>query len=481
MNKIYLTQVDQLVYEIPPFGNMRVPGRIYANEQLMSQIHKDNALQQIVNVAALPGIVKHSLGMPDIHWGYGFAIGGVAAMDIENGVISPGGVGYDINCGVRLIRTSLTKAEVKPHLEKVVKGIFRDVPTGVGSHDAIPKLDIKEMRKVTTTGSRWAVENGYGEERDLEFSEERGCMAAADPDNVSAKAFQRGDNQLGTLGSGNHFVEISVVEKIFNPEVAEKLGFFKDQITIMIHSGSRGFGHQICDDYVSQMLQRKEELDFDLPDKQLVSAYISSATGKKYFSAMACAANFAWANRQIIMDLVKKSLLRNLSISESELGFKLIYDVCHNIAKLEEHTVNGQKRMLCVHRKGATRAFAPGSKSIPREYQEIGQPVIIPGDMGRYSYLGVGTEKAMQETFGTTCHGAGRMMSRHEALRTAKYSDVLKDLQQMGIVAVAASKSTLVEEMSQSYKNVEDVVTTMHDAGIVNKVIRYRPIGVIKG
>jgi tRNA-splicing ligase RtcB len=476
-----LKQLEANLWELPKTGEMRVPGRIYANENILGQIFHDNALQQVVNVASLPGIQKYSLAMPDIHWGYGFPIGGVAAMDAEEGVISPGGVGYDINCGIRLIATNIEYNQIKSLIPTLTEAVFKTIPTGIGSKNAINDLSQKELRHVMQKGSKWAVENGFGKESDLVATEEFGCLQPADPQFVSDRAQKRAFNQLGTLGSGNHFIELGTVREVFDPTAALKLGLSKNQFIIIIHTGSRGLGHQICDDYVHRMLQERQKLNFPLPDAQLISAYISSKLGKEYFNAMACAANFAWANRQIIMSLVEKTICKTMKISPQSLGFNLIYDVCHNIAKFEDHEVDGKMKHVCVHRKGATRAFGPGHPTLADRFAETGQPVIIPGDMGTKSYLCVGTTKAMQETFGSSCHGAGRILSRSKALKIARADEIIKDLKEKNITLRADSKKTIVEEMSAAYKNVSEVVQTIHDAGIVKKVVQTAPLGVVKG
>jgi len=476
-----LNRIDENRWEIPCSGDMRVPGRIFANSRLAALLAKDRSINQVKNVATLPGIVGYSIAMPDIHEGYGFPIGGVAAMDYNSGIISPGGVGYDINCGVRLIRTNLVYREIKDRLKVIIDRLYNSIPTGVGSRGAIRKLSSKELDQIMIRGARWAIENGYGDETSLIYMEEQGMMPGANPDAVSTKARSRGLDQMGTLGSGNHFIELGIVEDIYDSSVADFLGLEKNQIIVLIHSGSRGFGHQICDDYVVEMKRKRQELDFALPDIQLISAYINSPIGKKYYSAMVAAANYAWSNRQVMMSLVEKELRRVLDASSRELGYKLIYDVSHNIAKLEEHNFEGRRRLLCVHRKGATRAFGPGHHLIPDRYREIGQPVIIPGDMGRYSYLCLGTEAGMNETFGSSCHGAGRIMSRKEALRSSTANRVLQDMQKRNILVHSATRSTLVEEMSNVYKDVSAVVETMTDCGLLKKIIKTKPIGVIKG
>ncbi len=473
-------KINDYLYEIPKSGKMRVPAQIYASESMLKDIFSDNAPEQAANVAWLPGIINASIAMPDIHWGYGFPIGGVAAFDVETGVVSPGGVGYDINCGVRLLKTDLTEGEVKPKIKPLVDQLFRDVPSGVGSTGPI-KLSAKEEKDVLKQGARWAVNNGYGSEADLDKIEENGEMAGASPELISDRALQRGRAQLGTLGSGNHFVEINVVEEIFDAKAAQVLGLEKGQVTAIIHTGSRGFGHQVCDEALKVMLKASEKYDIELPDRQLCCAPIQSAEGKNYFAQMACAMNFAFANRQMITHWARGAFAKALGASDRDIKMQVVYEVAHNIAKMEEHTINGEKRKVCVHRKGATRAFGPFHPDIPQEYQEIGQPVLIPGDMGRYSYVLVGTEKAMQETFGSTCHGAGRMMSRKKAKAAGKGRDLRAELASQGITIRASSYATIAEEMPEAYKDVSNVVDAVHGAGISKKVVKLRPVGVIKG
>lgn len=479
---IELNQVRENLWEIPASGKMRVPGRIYISKKMIEQnLQNDDALKQVVNVAHLPGIQKYSLAMPDIHWGYGFPIGGVAATDAEEGVISPGGVGYDINCGVRLAVTSLEYEKVKNRIESLVSCLFRNIPTGVGASGAIKKLSVKEIKSVLTKGSAWAVENNLGDSSDIEFTEESGTLKNADADVVSPRAIERGIDQVGTLGSGNHFLEVDVVDEVYDEKAASVMGIFKGQIVVLIHTGSRGLGYQVCDDYLKILVKASSKYNFDLPDRQLACAPLNSSEGKNYFAAMQSAANFAWNNRQVIMHLAKKSFKDTFKMSESELGFKLVYDVCHNIAKYETHLIDGKERRVCVHRKGATRAFPPGSKMIPERYKEIGQPVLIPGDMGRYSYVAVGTEKAMEETFGSSCHGAGRNLSRTKAMKNAKGRNLIEELNEKGIVIQAKGYRTIAEEMPGAYKDVAQVVEVMHSEGITKKVAKLRPVGVIKG
>lgn len=479
---IKINQTDDFVWEVPQHGEMRVPGRIYASRKMMeSIIAEEESIKQVINVATLPGIQKYSLAMPDIHWGYGFPIGGVAATNLDEGVISPGGVGYDINCGVRLARTNLTHEEVADKMQKIVGALFANVPTGVGSSGAVKKLNTAEMRQVLKKGANWAVENGYGSSTDLDHTEEKGCLKNADPDVVSNRAVERGQDQVGTLGSGNHFLEVQIVNEIFDEQAANAFGLFLNQMVLMIHCGSRGLGHQVCDDYLRVLSGAASKYNIHLPDRQLACAPIKSDEGSNYLSAMSAAANFAWANRQVIMSLAQKSLLRSLNISERELGFGLVYDVCHNIAKMEDHKTNGGTEKVCVHRKGATRAFPANHPLTPDSYKHIGQPVLVPGDMGRYSFVAVGCQKAMDDTFGSTCHGAGRVKSRKKALKEGKGRDLVGELKKLGVVIQARGMRTIAEEMPAAYKDVSAVVEAMHKSGISKKVAKLRPIGVIKG
>lgn len=477
-----LIPINDFVWEIPVQGGMKVPGRIYASRKMIEKyLQNDESVKQVVNVAHLPGIQKYSLAMPDIHWGYGFPIGGVAATDVQEGVISPGGVGYDINCGIRLVRTNLTLEQVEPRLQKLVDNLFHHIPTGVGSSGAIRKLSPKEIKKILLKGAAWAVENGFGEENDLRLTEENGCLPGADPDAVSARAIERGLDQAGTLGSGNHFLEVQLVEEIYDEKIAAVFGLFKGQITITIHTGSRGLGYQVCDDYLKILVGAIHKYGLVLPDKQLACAPIQSKEGKDYLGAMAAAANFAWNNRQTIMALAKNTFMQTFNMSAQDLGFQLVYDVSHNIAKIEEHEIDGQKKKVCVHRKGATRAFPANSPQIPEKYRAVGQPVLVPGDMGRYSFVAVGTDQAMDDTFGSTCHGAGRVQSRHQALKSVRGSDVVAELRKKGIIIQAKGMRTIAEEMPHAYKDVAEVVDVMHQSGISRKVAKLRPLGVIKG
>jgi tRNA-splicing ligase RtcB len=480
MSDVKLRRLDEYRWEVPKEGPMIVPGIIYASEKLMKAMGQDESPKQVANVAQLPGIVKNSLAMPDMHWGYGFPIGGVAAFDMEGGVVSPGGVGYDINCGCRLMMTNLSREDVRPKLEKIVNALFRHVPSGVGSRGAL-KLPRSEEKKVLVEGARWAVSNGYGSQGDLDSMEDGGCLAGADPEAVSERALERGKDQVGTLGSGNHFLEVEVVEEIFDRDAAAALGIEEGRVAVMVHSGSRGLGHQVCDDYLAKLVKHVDRLGISLPDRQLACAYIRSPEGRQYLSAMACAANYAWANRQMLMHWTAEALERALDMSPRDLGMRLVYDVCHNIAKIEEHVVDGRKMTLCVHRKGATRAFPPGHPALPAKYRKTGQPVLIPGDMGTGSYVLVGTEKAMEETFGSTCHGAGRVLSRAAAIKASKGRAIGREMEDRGVLVMAAAKGTLAEEIPEAYKNIDEVVNVVHGAGLSRKVARLKAIGCIKG
>jgi len=478
-----LKKIDDYRWEIPKSfkPGMSVPGLIFTSESMLAHIWEEHVFQQVANVAFLPGIVGHSLAMPDIHWGYGFPIGGVAATRVKDGVVSPGGVGFDINCGVRLFRTNLTEEEVRPKIGQLIAELFDSVPSGLGSTGRI-KVSEKQLEEVMTKGSRWAVEKGYGEAADIMATEESGCIKGANPDKVSKKAKQRGIPQLGTLGSGNHFLEVELVDEIYDREAAKVMGINDTgQVLILIHTGSRGFGHEICSDYVRLLGEAVKKYGISLPDRQLACAPVESSEGKDYLAAMACAANYAWTNRQCIAHWTRESFAKVLGKSQRELGIEQVYDVAHNIAKIEDHTVDGGKYTLCVHRKGATRAFPAGHPQIPRIYQKIGQPVLIPGDMGRCSYVALGTELAMQETFGSTCHGAGRVQSRSAAKRALRGADVARALAAKGITVKADSMSSLAEEASEAYKDITDVIEVTEKAGISRKVARAIPIGVIKG
>ncbi len=460
---------------------MHVPGLIFSSEELLPNLVADKALEQVANVACLPGIVQHSLAMPDIHWGYGFPVGGVAATDADSGVISPGGIGFDINCGVRLIRTELDEPELRSRLDPLLDELFRAVPSGVGSRGRI-KLAPDALEPVVTGGGGWAVEQGYGWDADLEVTEERGRLAGADPATISTRAKQRGAVQLGTLGSGNHFLELQVVDQVLDPPAAEAMGINRlGQVVIFIHTGSRGCGHQICQDYLEEFGRAPVSRDIPLPDRQLACAPLASDEGRRYLAAMACGANFAWANRQCITHWTRKAFAAIFGRTAEALGMRLVYDVAHNIAKLEEHLVNGSPRRVCVHRKGATRAFPPGHPEVPATYREIGQPVLIPGDMGRYSFVARGTEGAMKESFGSTCHGAGRRLSRTAAKRLLRGVDLVERLARSGIHVRVQNPRLLAEEAPDAYKDVAGVVAVTEGAGISRNVARLRSVGVIKG
>jgi len=480
MSDIKFKKIHDYLWEIPKENKMNVPGRIYASKPMIDRILEDNSPLQVQNVSQMPGIVNYSMAMPDIHWGYGFPIGGVAAFDINSGVISPGGVGYDINCGVRLLRTGISRSDIQDKIPELVDNLFHYIPSGVGSKGDF-KVSEKDLKQVMVKGARWIVEQGYGDESDLEKIEEHGQMEGADPSTVSDKAIKRGLPQLGTLGSGNHFVEIQYVEEVYDDQLANRLGLFPGQITVSIHTGSRGFGYQICDDYIRTMLQASQKYGIELPDRQLCCAPINSPEGQQYFAAMVCAVNYAFANRQVISYWVKEAFMRALNLGPKQVQFDTVYEVAHNIAKIETHIVDGKPRQFCVHRKGATRAFGPGRIELPEIYRDIGQPVLIPGDMGRCSYVLIGTNTAMEQTFGSTCHGAGRLLSRNQAIKAAKGRAIHRELEDKGIIARAASRGTMAEEMPEAYKDVSEVVDAVVGAGISKKVAKLRPLGVIKG
>ncbi len=478
-----LNKLDDFRYEIPRDykKEMNTSGIIFADEKLIRLVRTDNALEQVANVATLPGIVGKSMAMPDIHWGYGFPIGGVAATDFDNGILSPGGVGFDINCGVRLVRTNMELAEIQPRARDLIDKMFENVPAGLGSKGKI-RLSPRELDEVFDTGSEWAVKNGYGWDSDIENTEENGCMKNADSSKVSDKVKKRGAPQLGSLGAGNHFLEIQKVDEIFEPEVATSFGIHKvGQIMVMIHTGSRGAGHQIATDYLRDMETAVKKYGINLPDRQLACAPTTSPESQDYFKAMACGANYAWVNRQMILHWVRQSFEQVLGQKAEDMDMKLVYDVCHNIAKLEEHEVDGKRRKVYVHRKGATRAFGPGRDEVPSAYRDHGQPVLIPGDMGTASYVLAGTDKAMEETFGSTCHGAGRVMSRKKAIRKFRPDQIKSEMARNGIYVRAASSGVLTEEAPGAYKRIDDVVNVTHGAGISKMVARMTPLGVMKG
>lgn len=480
MSEIKLEKLDDNRWLLPQTGAMRVPGIIYANEKIYQLLKGDESAKQVANVAHLPGIVNFSLAMPDVHWGYGFPIGGVAAFDMDGGVISPGGVGYDINCGCRLMATNLSLDDIKEKISDLTTALYHHIPSGVGSKGSV-KLSGRDQKKVLEEGAAWAVKTGFGLNEDLETTEDGGAIAGADPEQVSARALERGKEQLGTLGSGNHFLEIEVVQEIFDEAAARAFGLRKGQIAVLIHTGSRGLGYQICDDYLALMVKHAQETGIVLPDKQLACAYLNSGRGKNYLAAMACGANYAWANRQILMHRTREIFEKTLRMSPRELNMRLVYDVCHNIAKIETFNIGGKMKKLCVHRKGATRAFPAGHDAVPTRYRNVGQPVLIPGDMGTGSYVLVGQPKAMEETFGSACHGAGRVMSRTQAIKSSRGRSIARELSDQGVLVMAGSKGTLNEEMPEAYKNLNDVVQVVHDAGIASKVARLKSIACIKG
>jgi tRNA-splicing ligase RtcB len=472
-----IRKIHDFLWEVPREGKMRVPARIYIREDMLKDVQADNALQQAVNVACMPGIVNASFAMPDVHWGYGFPIGGVAAFDMDGGVISPGGVGYDINCGVRLMTCRLTRDEIKPHLKTLVNQLFKSIPSGVGAGGKI-KSSRPALEDISRRGAAWAVDQGYGSPASLDMIEEQGCIKGADPACVPARAWQRGADQVGTLGSGNHFLEIGCVEDIYDARAAAVMGLAPGQVTIMIHCGSRGFGHQICDDFLAVMDKAVHRYHIDLADRQLACAPLGSPEAHDYYAAMCCAVNYAFANRQVIAHQVQQVME---SLFGTDIKIRTVYEVAHNLAKFENHRVDGKSRRLCVHRKGATRAFPAGHPEVPSIYQSIGQPVLIPGDMGRYSYVLTGAAQAMSDTFGSACHGAGRRMSRHAAIQAARSRNIAQELRAKDIFVMAQSRRTLDEEISEAYKDVVDVVDTCAAAGLANKVARILPLGCIKG
>ncbi len=469
-----LNKISKNIYEIPKEGKMNVPARIFAGGIILSNIKKDKTLEQIKNVAMLPGILKYAIALPDAHQGYGFPIGGVAAFDMDKGIISPGGVGYDINCSVRLLKTNLTKKDVLKKQKEVVDFLYKKIPSGVGRGSNF-NITKNELNKVLEGGARYIVEKGFGVKEDYLHMEEEGCMKEADVSKVSDRAIKRGIGQLGTLGAGNHFLEVQYVDQIFDEKIAKELGIKKDQVTIMVHCGSRGLGHQVASDYIQLM---EKEYGFEnLPDRELINAPIKSKLGKDYYKAMSAAANFAFANKQLITFWVREEMKKIFP----EIKIDVVYDVCHNIAKFEEHTINGKKQTVCVHRKGATRAFGPGRKEIPIIYRKIGQPVLIPGSMGTSSYLLIGTKKAEEMTFGSTVHGAGRVESRSQALRELRGEDIKKELNKEGIEVKAGSWKSLAEEAPEAYKDIDEVVNVVDELGISKKIAKMKPLVVVKG
>jgi tRNA-splicing ligase RtcB len=478
-----IERIDQNRWRLPrgQRADMRVDGIVYANDDLINEVLSGGGLTQVANVATLPGIVSASLAMPDIHWGYGFPIGGVAATEVQaGGVISPGGVGYDINCGVRLLRSDLPIEEVRPRMKELADQIFRDIPAGVGVGGPF-EFAHGELRKILVQGARYLRSRGLASDEDLAATESGGCLEGADADAVSDQAYKRGADQCGTLGSGNHFAEIQWVEEVYDEQAAAVLGLEKGKMTVMVHSGSRGLGHQVCDDSLKELRSAPAKYGIQLPDRQLVCAPVESPEGRKYLGAMRAAANYAWANRQLLAAQLRSTLERFFGASAAKLGLRQVYDVAHNIAKIETHVVEGRERRLCVHRKGATRAFAPGHPDLPETYRAIGQPVLIPGDMGRASYVLVGAHGAMEQTFGSTCHGAGRVLSREAAIRKARGRRIDQELAAVGVAARARGRTGLAEEQPDAYKDVDAVVACVAAAGLSRKVARLRPMVVIKG
>jgi tRNA-splicing ligase RtcB len=474
-----IEHVDALRHRIAknPALGMRTDVLVFASRKLLSQIEKDQSLQQAVNVACLPGIVGPSLAMPDIHQGYGFPIGGVAATDYEYGVVSPGGVGFDINCGVRLASTSLAETDVRPRLKDLVNQVFRDVPCGTGGEGRV-RLNEKQLNEVLTRGTGWMIDNGYGDQRDAEFTEETGCLDSADVSKVSARAKERGRPQVGTIGSGNHFLEVQYVEQVFDAEAARAMGLEQGRVVVLIHSGSRGLGHQVCTDYVAQMGEAARRYGISVPDRQLACVPIKSPEGQSYLGAMAAAANYAWANRQGILHFLRSAIR---TIFGGSTRVDLVYDVCHNIAKRERHQVDGGERDVLVHRKGATRAFPAGHRDLPRSYRHIGQPVIIPGSMGTASWVLASADGSMRESFGSVCHGAGRLLSRAAAKKGRNAREEQQKLEEAGVIVRSESRDGILEEIPEAYKDVDEVIEVVHEAGLAKKVARLRPMGVIKG
>lgn len=481
---IPLERLDNYSWRIPQKykPGMRVPGIVLADEELLEKMKTDRTLEQCTNVAHLPGIYKYAITLPDGHEGYGFPIGGVAATDYEEGVISPGGVGYDINCGVRLLTTNLSEEDVQPKLTDLTNTIFNNVPCGLGSRRKDFRITTNELDRLAVEGVPWIVEKGMGWKEDVEHCEERGNMKSANSDKVSTTAKNRGTTQIGTLGSGNHFLEIQKVGKIYNPDVAKAVGINEEgQVTVMIHCGSRGYGHQICSDYLRVMERAVHKYKINLPDRELACAPGNTKEAEDYFQAMSCAVNYAFSNRQAITHWVRQSFERVFNQPAETFGLQLVYDVAHNIAKIEEHRVNGQRKKVWIHRKGATRAFPPGNPAVPVDYREFGQPVIIPGSMGSSSWLLVGAAKAMEVSFGSTAHGAGRMMSRTAARRRFWGGDVKRALEKRGMVVRAASAVVLAEEADPAYKNVDKVVEVSDKVGIATRVAQLFPMAVVKG
>ena len=475
-------QVDNYIWELPTSyrEDMRVPVRLFADSELFNAAFGDRSIEQLVNTATLPGIVKYAMALPDVHQGYGFPIGGVAGIDADDGVISPGGVGYDINCGVRLLASGVDAEEVEPFREDLMSALYQSCPSGLGG-DGRVRVSRKELDNLLSNGASWALKQGLARQEDVEHTEEQGSLPGADPSQVSERAKERGLSQVGSLGSGNHFLELDVIQEVYNPDLAEALDLREGQVVVQIHCGSRGFGHQVCDDYVKSLQSAVKKYDIYLPNRQLVCAPIDSPEGQSYYGAMACAVNYAFVNRQVLAMGVREAFERVLAGKVGNFDLRQVYDVAHNIAKFEEHTVNGSRKRLCVHRKGATRCFPPGHEAVPAAYREVGQPVLVPGSMGTASYVLVGQQRAMDLTFGSSCHGAGRTMSRTQARKEVWGHDLREELEAGGITVRASSMKGLAEEAPLAYKDVNRVVQTVHDLGLAHKVARLEPLGVVKG
>ncbi len=483
VKKSDLVRISEYLWEVPKSfrPDMKVPARVYASDALLDMFFRDQTMEQLVNTAAMPGVVKNVLVMPDGHQGYGPPIGGVVPTRYPDGVISPGAVGYDINCGVRLMASGLEAAGLKDLVDDLITSLYRNIPSGVGKGGGARRVSPKEMDEVLVKGAAWAVKAGYGRPEDLERLEEGGAMDAADPSAVSPRAKDRGGPQLGTLGSGNHFIEIQEVDEVYDEEVARAFGLFLGQLVIQIHSGSRGLGHQVCSEYVKSLQGAVQKYRLQLPDRQLVCAPLDTPEGRRYYGAMAAAANYAWANRQAMADLARRSFEEVLAGRVHDFDLYTVYDVCHNIAKIEAHEIKGKQQKVCIHRKGATRAFGPGHPAVPRVYRDVGQPVLVPGDMGTASYVLVGTQEAMEQSFGTTCHGAGRTMSRTAAKKRIHGAALRQELEQRGIRVRASSMAGLAEEAPDAYKDIDAVIEVVHGAGLACKVARMRPLAVMKG
>ncbi len=481
VSKHELTRIDEWLWEVPMGfrADMRVPARVYADEAILDAALLDRSVEQLINTACLPGVVRFVLAMPDIHQGYGPPIGGVAAMSTTDGVISPGAVGYDINCGVRLLRSNLEASQIRPRLGEIMDVLNNGLPSGVGRGGDV-RLSEKDMDRVLELGAQWAVAMGYGEPEDVDKTEERGAMPMASAGAVSSRARKRGTDQLGTLGAGNHFVEIGEVSELYDERAAESLGLYPGQVVVWIHSGSRGLGHQVCTDYVQSLQASVYRYGIHLPDRELVCAPVDSPEGKSYMAAMACAANYAWANRQLLTHRVRELLRQVLAAQFPHAAFSLVYDIAHNIAKLEEHQVGKNRVRVVVHRKGATRSLGPGDARLPASYRQIGQPVLVPGDMGTGSYLLLGTNEAAERSFSSSCHGAGRVMSRSAATRARRGQEVQRTLAEKGIEIRGPWKG-LAEEAPEAYKDIDRVVDVVHKAGLARKVCRLVPLGVLKG